>query len=139
MPVSLDGGGAGWVLPGDDEAAPDAEPWAALLPVLDPTTMGWRDRDWYLDPADTPYLFDSNGNGGTTAWWNGRIVGCWVQDAEGRVVVVPRGELSRAAAHGARRRGRATHGLARRRDDQQRLQLAADEVRAIALTVHRTH
>ena len=96
-PVSLDGGGAGWVLPGDDEAAPDAAPWAALLPVLDPTTMGWRDREWYLDPADAPYLFDSNGNGGTTAWWNGRIVGCWVQDAAGRVVVVPRGELPTAA------------------------------------------
>jgi hypothetical protein len=99
--VSLDGGGAGWVLPGDD-VDPRVElsdaPWAALLPVLDPTTMGWRDRGWYLDPADTPYLFDSNGNGGTTAWWNGRIVGCWVQDAEGRVVVVPRGELTRAAA-----------------------------------------
>ncbi len=60
--------------------------------------MGWRDRDWYLDPADTPYLFDSNGNGGTTAWWNGRIVGCWVQDDAGRVIVVPRGDLPRAAA-----------------------------------------
>ena len=34
-------------------------------------------------PRDTPYLFDSNGNGGTTAWWNGRIVGCWVQDDDG--------------------------------------------------------
>ena len=25
------------------------EPWAALLPVLDPTTMGWKERDFYLD------------------------------------------------------------------------------------------
>ncbi len=50
--------------PGTTRRPPTAEPWAALLPVLDPTTMGWRDRDWYLDPADTPYLFDSNGNGG---------------------------------------------------------------------------
>ena len=24
------------------------EPWAALLPVLDPTTMGWKERDFYL-------------------------------------------------------------------------------------------
>ncbi len=96
--VSLDGGAVGWVLPGDDEPLdPADEPWAALLPVLDPTTMGWRDRDWYLDPLHTPYLFDSNGNGGTTAWWNGRIVGCWVQDEAGRVRVVPRQELPRDA------------------------------------------
>jgi len=96
--VSLDGGGTGWVLPGDEESAPaEVEPWAALLPVLDPTTMGWRDRDFYLDPRHTPYLFDSNGNGGTTAWWDGRIVGCWVQDDAGVVHVVSREELGRDA------------------------------------------
>ena len=88
--VALDGGGVGWVLPEDEEPVPAAaEPWAALLPVLDATTMGWRDRDFYLDPRHTPYLFDSFGNGGTTAWWNGRIVGCWVQDDAGVVHVVP--------------------------------------------------
>jgi len=91
--VSLDGGGVGWVLPGDEEPGPTVEPWAALLPVLDPTTMGWRDRDFYLDPGHTPYLFDTNGNGGTTAWWNGRIVGCWVQDGDGLVHVVLREDL----------------------------------------------
>ena len=26
-------------------------PWAALLPTLDPTTMGWKERDWYLGAA----------------------------------------------------------------------------------------
>jgi hypothetical protein len=91
--VSLDGGRTGWVLPDDVDPAPAVEPWAALLPVLDPTTMGWRDRDFYLDPGHTPYLFDSNGNGGTTAWWDGRIVGCWVQDDAGRVRVIPRVDL----------------------------------------------
>jgi hypothetical protein len=30
-------------------------------------------------------VFDTNGTGGPTAWWNGRIVGAWGQDAEGRV------------------------------------------------------
>ena len=94
--VSLDGGEVGWLLPDDVEPVePHAvEPWAALLPVLDPTTMGWRERDFHLDPADVPYLFDSVGNAGTTAWWNGRIVGCWVQDEGGDVRVVSRGELS---------------------------------------------
>jgi hypothetical protein len=93
VPVSLDGGLAGWVLPDDEDEADPVEPWAALLPVLDPTTMGWRDREFYLDPDHTPYLFDSNGNGGTTAWWNGRVVGCWVQDDTGLVHVVSRGSL----------------------------------------------
>lgn len=78
--VGLDGGGSGWVLPDDLDDVDPVPPWAALLPVLDPTTMGWKERGFYLDPAHTPYLFDSNGNGGTTAWWDGRIVGCWVQD-----------------------------------------------------------
>lgn len=32
-----------------------------------------------------PHLFDTNGNVGTTAWWDGRIVGCWVQDPDGVV------------------------------------------------------
>lgn len=84
--VALDGGATGWLLPDDDaldgagaDGASD-EPWAALLPTLDPTVMGWKERAFYLEPADVPYLFDSNGNAGNTAWWDGRIVGCWVQD-----------------------------------------------------------
>lgn len=95
--VSLDSGDTGWVLPDDLEPVEATENWAALLPVLDPTTMGWKQRDFYLRPEHTPYLFDSNGNAGTTAWWNGRIVGCWVQDEEGAVQVVTRDELPAAA------------------------------------------
>lgn len=98
--VQLDSGDLGWVLPGDAEPEPETAPWAALLPTLDPTTMGWRQREFYLDPADVPYLFDSVGNAGPTAWWNGRIVGSWVQDPDGRVRVVPRrdpGTKARAA------------------------------------------
>ena len=63
------------------------EPWVALLPVLDPTVMGWKSRAFYLDPGHVPFLFDSNGNAGTTVWVDGRVVGCWVQDAEGVVDV----------------------------------------------------
>jgi hypothetical protein len=84
--------GPGFLLPDDLEDLPEPDPWAALLPVLDPTTMGWKQRDFYLEPEDRPYLFDVNGNGGTTAWWCGRVVGCWVQDPDGAVVVVPRGD-----------------------------------------------
>jgi hypothetical protein len=42
--VRLDGGQVGYVLPDDLEATAEPEPWVALLPVLDATTMGWKDR-----------------------------------------------------------------------------------------------
>jgi Winged helix DNA-binding domain len=68
----------GFVLPDDLDATDPVEPWAALLPPLDPTTMGWFERDWYLGPHRSQ-LFDTNGNAGPTAWWDGRIVGGWRQ------------------------------------------------------------
>ena len=79
-------GRTGYVLPDDLEPDLPVEPWAALLPGLDPTTMGWFERDWYLGPHRAD-LFDSNGNGGATAWWDGRVVGGWHQDSAGEVVV----------------------------------------------------
>ena len=85
-PVELDSGQTGWLLADDLEAGPHPGAWAALLPVLDPTVMGWKTRDFFLGPH-APALFDVNGNAGTTAWWNGRIVGCWVQDSAGTVVL----------------------------------------------------
>ncbi len=88
--VSLDRGQTGWVLADDVEGIEPVAPWAALLPVLDPTTMGWKDRDFYLESEHAPYLFDTNGNAGSTAWWDGRIVGCWVQDEVGVVRTVLR-------------------------------------------------
>jgi len=77
--------GPGWVLAGDEEAVGHGEPWVALLPALDPTTMGWRGRDWYLGGHATT-LFDRNGNAGPTVWADGRIVGGWAQRAGGEVV-----------------------------------------------------
>ncbi|MFT4225073.1 winged helix DNA-binding domain-containing protein [Micropruina sp.] len=97
VPVVLDSGATGFVLPGDDTLDDEpSEPWATLLPTLDPTTMGWRERAFYVAPELVPHLFDSNGNGGTTAWIDGRIVGCWVQDDAGRVRVIPCTPLSPA-------------------------------------------
>ncbi|MEU7060581.1 winged helix DNA-binding domain-containing protein [Streptomyces sp. NPDC046197] len=63
-----------------------AQPWAALLPGLDPTAMGWQQRDWYLAPALRPLLFDRSGNVGPTVWWNGRVVGGWAQRPDGEIV-----------------------------------------------------
>jgi hypothetical protein len=84
-PVDLDGA-AGYVLAEDLEPTPVPEPAAALLPTLDPTTMGWKERDWYLG-AHGPTLFDTNGNAGPTVWWNGRIVGGWSQRRDGEIVL----------------------------------------------------
>jgi Winged helix DNA-binding domain len=84
--VRLDDGQTGCVLPGDLEATPEPGPWVALLPVLDATTMGWRDRGWYLGPHRAA-LFDSAGNAGPTIWVDGRIVGGWAQRPSGEIAV----------------------------------------------------
>jgi hypothetical protein len=44
--VRLDGEASGWVLADDLEPVDEASPWPALLPVLDPTVMGWKARDF---------------------------------------------------------------------------------------------
>jgi Winged helix DNA-binding domain len=85
--VRLDDAGTGWLLPDDAAEVADPGPWVALLPALDPTVMGWRARDFYLGPH-RDQLFDRTGNAGTTALVDGRVVGCWVQDADGAVRVV---------------------------------------------------
>ena len=83
--VDLDGA-KGWLLPDDLEPTPQPEPWVALLPGLDPTTMGWKQRAFYLgDYKDD--LFDRAGNAGPTAWCDGRIVGGWRQTEHGEVVL----------------------------------------------------
>ena len=81
--VALDGG-PGWVAWGDLEPVPEPEPWVALLPGLDPTTMGWKERGWYLDGACAD-VFDRNGNAGPTVWADGRVVGAWAQTGEGEI------------------------------------------------------
>ena len=75
--VDLDGE-PGIVLADDVQPTPAPAPWVALLPALDPTTMGWKQRDWYLGGYGKA-LFDTNGNAGPTVWSDGRIVGGWAQ------------------------------------------------------------
>lgn len=78
--------GVGLVLEGDAGAVAAPEPWAALLPSLDPTVMGWAARDWYLG-GHRGSLFDSNGNAGPTVWWDGHVVGGWAQRADGEIAL----------------------------------------------------
>ncbi|HSJ27771.1 MAG TPA: winged helix DNA-binding domain-containing protein [Acidimicrobiia bacterium] len=77
----------GFVAAGDETPVDDADDWVALLPALDSTPMGWKERDWYLGPH-AGRLFDRNGNVGPTVWWNGRIVGGWAQRSDGSVPVL---------------------------------------------------
>ena len=48
--------------------------------------MGWIEREWYLGPYKAE-LFDTAGNAGPTVWWDGRIVGGWMQNEAGEVIV----------------------------------------------------
>lgn len=93
------------VLADDVEHDEPPAPVAALLPALDPTPMGWKQREWYLpDPAG---LFDRNGNIGPTVWWGGEVVGAWATRADGSVatrITVDRGvEAAQAVAAEAAR------------------------------------
>jgi hypothetical protein len=83
--IDLDGA-PGLALPDDLDPVPPPDPWAALLPALDPTTMGWAGRDFYLGPHRQA-LFDRNGNAGPTIWWDGRVVGGWAQRKSGELVL----------------------------------------------------
>jgi len=94
--VELADGSSAWLHPDDTAQIEEPEPWAMLLPALDPTTMGWRQRGFYLG-EHAERIFDANGNAGPTAWWDGRIVGGWTQEDDGTVVVVEADRLPRAA------------------------------------------
>ncbi len=83
--VSLEGG-RGFVLEEDAETEDDPRPWVALLPALDSSAMGWKEREWFLG-GHGPALFDRNGNVGPTVWADGAVVGGWAQRPDGGVVV----------------------------------------------------
>jgi len=94
VPVDLEGGGGGddnnegWVLADDiDARSPRSAPWVALLPALDSTTMGWKQRSWYLGDHGRfgDALFDVNGNAGPTIWVDGQVVGGWAQRKSGEI------------------------------------------------------
>ena len=96
--VQLHDGAPAWLHPDDIDEVRAPGHWAALLPALDPTTMGWRGRSFHLDPGTDDAVYDSAGNGRPTAWWDGHIVGTWAQRTDGAVVVLPVTDLSSAAA-----------------------------------------
>ena len=81
-------GGVAWVLPNDADAVDENDtPWISFLPALDPTTMGWKERSWYLGDLGRfgASVFDRNGNAGPTIWIDGRVVGGWAQRKSGEI------------------------------------------------------
>ncbi len=93
----------GLVLAHDVEPVAAAEPTARLLPALDPTPMGWKERGWFL-PEDSRALYDAYGNVGPTVWWGGEVVGGWAVRRDGSVatdLLVDRGAEARTAVAAA--------------------------------------
>lgn len=94
LAVELDSGGEGWLAPDDESSVDEPAPWVAVLPGLDATTMGWKERDFYLDATMIPRLFDRFGNAGPTIWADGRVVGGWIQRDDGEIVLDVLADLS---------------------------------------------
>jgi hypothetical protein len=95
--VSMGDDRTGYVLPDDLEPTRRPDPWVALLPALDTTTMAWKDREFYLGEHATA-LFDRNGNAGPTIWVDGRVVGGWGQRPNAEVVTRLFEDVGREAA-----------------------------------------
>jgi hypothetical protein len=87
----------------DDETRSDEpEPTATLLPALDPTSMGWKNRGWLFGIDPSP-LFDQAGNIGPTLWWNGEIIGSWAVIPHGDVRTTVLADRGTAATHAVER------------------------------------
>jgi len=84
--VDLDDGRTGYVLADDLADVDEPEPWVVCLPALDPTSMGWKDREWYVGDHAAE-LFDRNGNIGPTIWADGKIVGGWASRADASIAM----------------------------------------------------
>lgn len=96
--VTLEEGGIGYLGPDDVDPVQVDRPWVALLPSLDSTTMGWKERHWFLGDYAS-LLFDRNGNAGPTIWVDGRVVGGWAQRKEGQVVYELLEDVGATARH----------------------------------------
>lgn len=108
--VELEGGSTGVLLADDAEPVVTPPPWVALLPALDPSAMGWRHRDVFLGPH-REQVYDVNGNAGPTVWVDGRVVGGWVQRADGEVVTELLEDVGRAARDAVAERAAAVTEL----------------------------
>jgi hypothetical protein len=91
LTVSVEGLGDEYFVLGDESQrltnhGPTDEPYVSLLPGLDPYIMGYRDRRRFLGEEHRAKVFDRAGNAVPTVWVNGRVVGAWGQQQNGKVV-----------------------------------------------------
>lgn len=82
VPIDVAGAPEQLLMTADDlsragTAAPAADGSVALLPVLDPLLMGYRDRDRFLDPSLRGFVYDPGGNVTFTVLAEGRVAGVW--------------------------------------------------------------
>ena len=99
--VTLEDGARAHVLADDVDPVPAPAQWVALLPSLDATTMGWKQRGWYLGEHASA-LFDRNGNAGPTVWADGRVIGGWGQSRDGSIAVALLERVDAVTAAGVR-------------------------------------
>lgn len=82
VPVRLPGAPEDLLMTSDDlsraaAGAAAADGSVALLPVLDPLLMGYRDRHRLLDPSLRGFVYDRGGNATFTVLVEGRVAGVW--------------------------------------------------------------
>jgi hypothetical protein len=94
VPVTAEADGDGtpvaaWLHPDDTESVHAPAGWATVLPSLDPTLMGWKQRDWMFGDHATfgATVFDRNGNVGNCVLADGALVGTWAHRRDGTVAV----------------------------------------------------
>ena len=105
--VALDDGATGWLLPDDVDEVGRARGRGRRC-CRRSTRPRWAGSSATSTSGEhAAKIFDSNGNGGPTVWWNGRIVGGWGQEPDGpwcwsRVATLPRGARAPLEAEAAR-------------------------------------
>ena len=52
-------------------------PLVSLLPPLDHSVMGYKDRSWFLSREHAPFIFDRSGNATSTILVDGQVAGVW--------------------------------------------------------------
>jgi hypothetical protein len=82
VPIDVAGAQEELVMTADDLSQADngvaiAAGSVALLPVLDPLLMGFRNRDRFLDPSLRGFVYDAGGNATFTVLVEGRVAGVW--------------------------------------------------------------
>jgi hypothetical protein len=85
LEMKIEGLGDGYLLLDKDlstlERSYPSEPSIKLLPGLDPYIMGYKDRHRFLDPMRYHQVFDPAGNALPTIWFDGEVIGVWLEDS----------------------------------------------------------